>query len=88
VTVTTSEIAVRNVGHRGEVAEWTANPLWARLERETDPEFGLSRLYVVSRSQRRAIADFLSPQEKEGFAAALSAALAKAKRGPTRTVFP
>lgn len=88
VTVTTSEIAVRNLGHRGEVAEWTANPLWARLERETDPEFGLSRLYVVSRSQRRAIADFLSPQEKEGFAAALSAAMGEARRGPTRTVFP
>ncbi|NWG26002.1 MAG: DUF2244 domain-containing protein [Pseudorhodoplanes sp.] len=87
VTVTPSEIAVRNVGHRGHVTEWTANPLWARLERETSPDFGLTRLFVVSRSQKRPVADFLSPHEREDFATALSAALVEARRGPTRTVF-
>jgi uncharacterized membrane protein len=34
------------------------------------------------------VASFLGPKEKEGFARELSAALAEAKRGPTRTVLP
>jgi len=33
-----------------------------------------------------AIANFLSPGEKESFADALAAAIGEAKRGPTRTV--
>ena len=62
------------------------NPLWTRLDRETHAEFGLLRLFLVSRGWRLAIAGFLAPKEKESFAKALSAALGEAKRGPTRTV--
>ena len=35
VTVTPSELRLRRVSHRGEVAEWTLNPLWTKLDRET-----------------------------------------------------
>jgi uncharacterized membrane protein len=87
VVVTPSELRVRKVSHRGEVSEWTLNPLWARLEYESDEEFGLQRLYLVSRGRKLPIASFLPPQEKESFAAALAAAIGEAKRGPTRTVF-
>lgn len=86
ITVTPSELRVRRVSHRGEVVEWMLNPLWTRLERETHEDFGLLRLFLVSRGRRLSIAAFLSPAEKESFAAALSAALGEAKRGPTRTV--
>jgi len=87
VVVTPSELRVRKVSHRGQVAEWVLNPLWARLDYEIDEEFGLQRLYLVSRGRKLPIAAFLPPQEKESFAAALAAAIAEAKRGPTRTVF-
>jgi len=87
VVVTPSELRVRKVSHRGQVAEWALNPLWARLDYEIDEEYGLQRLYLVSRGRKLAIAAFLPPQEKESFAAALAAAIAEAKRGPTRTVF-
>jgi len=87
VTVTPSELTVRQVTHRGRISEWTLNPLWVRLDRVVHAEFGIERLFLVSRGQRRAIAGFLGPQEKESFALALSAALGEAKRGPTRTVF-
>jgi uncharacterized membrane protein len=87
VVVTPSELRVRKVSHRGQVAEWALNPLWARLDYEIDEEFGLQRLYLVSRGRKLPIAAFLPPQEKESFAAALAAAIAEAKRGPTRTVF-
>lgn len=88
VLVTASELRVRKVGHRGETSEYTLNPLWARLERETDPDYGLLRIFLVSRGRRLPVADFLTPPEKEGFARALLAALGEARRGPTRTVIP
>jgi uncharacterized membrane protein len=87
VLVTPSELRVRKVSHRGKVAEWAFNPLWVRLDRDTHEEFGIERLFVVSRGRKLPIAGFLSPPEKESFAAALGAALGEARRGPTRTVF-
>jgi uncharacterized membrane protein len=85
VTITPSELRVRKVSHRGRAAEWTLNPLWTRLERETHEEFGLLGLFLVSRGWRLVVASFLGPKEKENFAGALAGALAEAKRGPTRT---
>ena len=84
VTVTPSELRLRRVSHRGEVAEWTLNPLWTKLDRETNEEFGLLKLFLVSRGRKFPVAGFLSPEERENFAAALSAALGEARRGPTR----
>jgi uncharacterized membrane protein len=86
VTVTASELRVRQVSHRGKVAEWSLNPLWTRVDRETHEEYGLLRLFLVSRGKRLMIASFLGPKEKESFASALSAAIGEAKRGPTRTL--
>ena len=51
VTVTPSELRVRKVTHRGEVSEWSLNPLWTRLEREAHEDFGLMRLFLVSRGR-------------------------------------
>jgi uncharacterized membrane protein len=87
VTVTASELKLRKVSHHGHVSEWTLNPLWVRLDRDEHAEFGIERLYLVSRGRRLPIASFLGPDEKASFAQALSAALGEAKRGPTRTVF-
>jgi uncharacterized membrane protein len=87
VTVTASELRVRQVSHRGKISEWKINPLWVKLDRETHEEFGIEHLFLVSRGQRLVVARFLGPQEKESFAAALGTAIAEAKRGPTRTVF-
>ena len=86
VTVTPSELRVRRVSHRGKVAEWTLNPLWTQLARDTHEEFGLQHLFLVSRGRKLTVAGFLSPPERESFAAALSAALGEAKRGPTRAI--
>jgi uncharacterized membrane protein len=86
VTVTASELTVRKVSPRGQAREWSFNPLWVRLDREILDEFGLQRLFVVSRDRRLPIAGFLAPEEKEDFAAALSAALGEARRGPVRTI--
>jgi len=88
VLVTASALTVRKVSHRGQVAEWTLNPLWTRLDKQTHQEYGIEKLFLVSHGRKLAIANFLGPDEKETFAAALAAALGEAKRGPTRTVVP
>ncbi len=86
VTVTASELKLRRVSHRGEIAEWSLNPVWTQLDRETNEEYGLLGLFLVSRGKRLAVAGFLSPKEKESFAKALASALGEARRGPTRAV--
>ena len=84
VTVTPSELRVKKVTHRGEVAEWLLNPAWVQLDRETHADFGLLGLFLVSRGKRLAVASFLDPAGRETFATALAAAIGEAKRGPTR----
>jgi len=85
VTVTASELTVRKVSARGEVREWTLNPLWVRLDRRIHADFGLERLCLVSYGRHLPIATFLGADERESFAHALAAALGEAKRGPPLT---
>jgi uncharacterized membrane protein len=81
VVVTPIELLFRRVTHRGEAREWRFNPLWTKLDREDDDDFGLQKLALVSRGERLLIAGDLSPPERESFAEALGAALAQVKRG-------
>jgi uncharacterized membrane protein len=82
ISVTHSELRVRRVSHRGHVVEWVLNPLWVQLDQKAHAEFGIERLYLVSKGRRVSIASFLGPDEKASFAKALTAALQAAKRGP------
>ncbi len=59
--------------------------MWASLDRETHEEYGLLRLFLVSRGRKLTVGGFLGPDERESFAKALSAAIGEAKRGPTRS---
>ena len=84
VTVTASELTVRQVSHRGKVREWTLNPLWVQIERIMHEEFGIERLFLVSRGRRLPIAVFLGPGEKASFALAIveSAGRSQARSDP------
>ena len=88
ITVTPSELRVRRVSHRGQVAEWVLNPLWVRFEQTSHEEFGIERLELVSRGRRLSIGSFLGPDEKASLSKALTAALNAAKRGPTYNHVP
>ena len=83
IRVTPSELRVRRVSHRGHVVEWVLNPLWVQLDQKAHAEFGIEKLYLVSKGRRVSVASFLGPDEKASFAKALTAALQAAKRGPT-----
>jgi uncharacterized membrane protein len=82
ISVTLSELRVRRVSHRGHVVEFVLNPLWVRLDQKTHAEYGIEKLYLVSKGRHISIARFLGPDEKASFAKALLAALAAARRGP------
>ena len=82
IVVTPLELRLRRVSHRGQVVEWTFNPLWVRLDQEVDEEYGIEHLYLISRGRRLRIAGFLGPQEKASFYNGLVEALHAARRGP------
>jgi uncharacterized membrane protein len=83
ITVTPWELRVRRVSHRGHVVEWVLNPLWVRLDQKAHAEFGIERLYLVSKGRHVSVGSFLGPDEKASLAKALLAALQSARRGIT-----
>jgi uncharacterized membrane protein len=83
IWVTPSELRVRRVSHRGHVVEFVLNPLWVQLDQKIHAEFGIEKLYLVSKGRRVSIGSFLGADEKASFAKALLAALQAARRGPT-----
>jgi uncharacterized membrane protein len=79
--LTPIRLLFRKVSPKGEVKDWQFNPLWTRLEREVDEEYGMQQLSLTSRNEHVVIARDLSPPERETLAEALSRALADVKRG-------
>ena len=43
------------------------NPLWVKLDKTVHEEFGIERLFLVSRGKQLIIANFLGPDEKASF---------------------
>jgi uncharacterized membrane protein len=82
VVVTPLELAVAQVSAKGARREWHFNPMWVRLQRKEDEEYGLERLDIVSRGSELEVGSFLGPDARAEFASQLSRALAEAKRGP------
>src|SRR5476651_1752676 len=81
VMVTPTVLKVRKVCHRGRAREWLLNPLWVKLDKVVHEEYGIERLFLVSRGKQLTIANFLGPDEKASFGQALGNALNEAKRG-------
>lgn len=75
VRIAASKVHVASVSADGEAKHWTLNPIWSRVLRE-----GRGVLIRAGASQIR-LGAFLSPKECASFAAALDAALHKARRG-------
>ena len=58
---------MRRTSHRGHIIEWVFNPLWVKLDQKVHEEYGIERLYLVSRGRRISIGSFLGPDEKSSF---------------------
>ena len=79
--LTPIRLLFRKVNPRGEAKDWQFNPLWTRLDREIDDEYGIQKLALTSRNEHVVIAHDLSPPERETLATAFGRALADVKRG-------
>ena len=82
IALTYVELFVRKISARGVATEWRFNPLWVRIETESDADFGMTRLALATRGSRLDLASALSPCERADFADNLGRALATAKSGP------
>lgn len=81
VMISQIEVVLARVSHRGERREWRFNPVWTKLMRVEDEEYGLQRLTLVSRREHVVVARDASPTEREAVAAGLARALADIKKG-------
>src|SRR3982074_2139853 len=67
IRVTPTELHLRRVSHRGHVVEFLLNPLWVQLDQEVHEEFGVERLYLLSRGRRVAVGSFFCPRAQARF---------------------
>ncbi len=81
IAISQIEVLLARVSFSGERREWRFNPLWTKMTRVDDDEFGLRSLTLVSRREHVALARDASPPEREIVAAGVSRALAQVKKG-------
>lgn len=81
VMISPIAVILARVTHRGERREWRFNPIWTRLTRVEDDEYGLQALTLVSRREQVAVARDASPPERAVIAEGLTRALERAKKG-------
>lgn len=81
VAITPLEVSLARVSHRGARQEWHFNPLWTKIERVEDEEFGLRKLTLISRRQKVDVARDAAPCVRASIAEEIGRALAKVKKG-------
>jgi len=84
LSVTYLELLFARVSAVGLRREWRFNPTWVRLERVEDEDYGMRRLWLLSRDRRWEIGGFLGPEQRAAVANRLGSALAEARRGLRR----
>ena len=85
IRVTPSELRVRRVSHRGHVVEWVLNPLWVQLDQKAHAEFGIEKLYLVSKGRRVSDREVFGARRKGEFCQSLNGCAAgrQARARPT-----
>ncbi|MEX1060447.1 MAG: DUF2244 domain-containing protein [Methyloceanibacter sp.] len=78
VDLTADALTVTRVAPSGQSQSWSFNPYWVRLS--VVPRIGRSsELSIASHGKRLVFASFLTDDEREDFASALSSALSAAR---------
>src|ERR1700676_1097854 len=79
IELTRELLSVKKITASGVAVETGFNSYWARLEVDRHPEGGAAAPRTAPQARRLDIAHFLAPRDRETFAAALAAALAKVR---------
>lgn len=75
VRIGADRVLVSSLGPKGSESHWSLNPIWARVARQG------KGVFIRAGGDAMLVGAFLSPAECESFAAALEAALYRARRG-------
>lgn len=78
IDLTSERLLVRRITPAGEASEHSFNPYWTRVVVHRK-EWGVAGLSLASSGRELSIGSFLPPDERAGFADALSKALATAR---------
>jgi uncharacterized membrane protein len=82
ISLTRERLSVTRISPSGIAVETGFDPYWVKLEIDRHPEIGVTGVRIASHGKRLDVARFLGPREREGFAAALGAALATVRTVP------
>jgi uncharacterized membrane protein len=80
ISMSPIELRILKISPAGKVRESRYNPFWARFDVDRHHEFGITSMAVVGQGRRTPLGTFLGAEEKESFASAFTAALARIKR--------
>lgn len=80
VVVSRTALAIRKFTPSGRMTEHRFNPFWARFFVRRHSEIGIVSMQVSGEGRRTDIGSFLNPEDRESFAKAFNAALAKVKQ--------
>lgn len=80
ISVSRSQLSIRQYAASGKLTAHRFNPFWTRFRVARKPDIGITDMRVESRQNAVAIGSFLNPDDRERFATAFSAALAEARR--------
>lgn len=78
VRLTRRDLTVERIGQRGDVSTWRFQPAWLQVQMD-DPPRPTSQLVLRSHGRSLPIGRFLTAQERSDLAAALRAALTRAR---------
>lgn len=70
---------VRKTAPNGRAREYGFNPFWTRLQIDRHDQIGIVRMAVVGQDKTLDIGSFLNPDDRESFARAFGAALARVR---------
>ena len=79
VEMTRERLRVERIAANGKSEIVDFNPYWARFQVERVPEWGITRMALSSHGRSIDIGGFLNPDDREGFAEALQAALTRVR---------
>lgn len=80
ITVSRVALKVKKIAANGKSREHVYNPYWAKFQVERDAEIGIVSMKIVGEGYQSTIGSFLNRDDRESFADAFMAALAKAKK--------
>ncbi len=87
IVVSPLEVLLKKVSHQGREAIWRFNPAWTKLERQTDADYGVLHLALVSRGQSVPVAAALSECRHEPSAPAGNVAMVAGADADTMSPF-